>query len=123
MITLGIAGTTIGCHRLHDPAMPPTVKFNGVIGARATGNHRARAASARPVDKYLPTCCPGWTVPGQQDFAAGGANTGAGVGAVSGCSADDGAQRLRSTSPCRKTMVRLRTDVEDKAHRLPLSYF
>ncbi len=90
--------------------------FNGGSG-EATGNHKARVVAARgPWRQHLADLLSGMNVvPGRVTSRRGGANTGAGVGAIY-CSADDLGTSLRSTT-VQKTMVRLRTDVEDSRHR------
>lgn len=128
VITLGVVGTAIGVVVPRILGHATDLLFNGVIGRRLpAGISKAQAVSAARArgDNTFADLLSGMNVvPGQGiDFGAVARTLSLALVLylVSGVLIWSQARLLNVT--VQRTMVALRSDVEDKIHRLPLSYF
>lgn len=128
VITLGIAGTTIGVIVPRILGHATDLLFNGVIGRGLPGGitkaQAVASARARGDNTFADLLSGMNVVPGQGvDFAAVERTLALALALYLAAALMIWAQARLLNLTVQKTMVRLRTDVEDKVHRLPLSYF
>jgi ATP-binding cassette, subfamily B, fatty acid transporter len=128
VITLGITGTVIGVIVPRILGHATDLLFNGVIGRQLpAGISKAQAvAQARNRgDKAFADLLSGMNVvPGRGvDFAAVARTLAVALALYLVASLLIWAQARLLNVTLQRTMVALRSDVEDKVHRLPLSYF
>ncbi|OBI08394.1 ABC transporter ATP-binding protein [Mycobacterium sp. E2462] len=128
VIVLGLTGTAIGVVVPRILGHATDLLFDGVIGRRLpagiTKAQAVAAARARGEDTFADLVSAMNVVPGHGvDFGAVGRTlaVAAALYAVSALLIWAQARLLNVT--VQRTMVALRSDVEDKIHRLPLSYF
>ncbi len=128
MITLSITGTAIGVIVPRILGHATDLLFNGVIGRRLpSGITKAQAVAAARArgDKAFADLLSGMNVvPGKGvDFGAVGRTLALALALYLVASLLIWAQARLLNLTVQRTMVALRSDVEDKIHRLPLSYF
>ncbi|HEY3995216.1 MAG TPA: ABC transporter transmembrane domain-containing protein, partial [Mycobacterium sp.] len=128
VITLGIVGTAIGVIVPRILGHATDLLFNGVIGRRLpAGISKAQAVSAARArgDNTFADLLSGMNVvPGQGvDFGAVARTLTLALGLYLVSAVLIWAQARLLNVTVQRTMVALRSDVEDKVHRLPLSYF
>jgi ABC-type multidrug transport system fused ATPase/permease subunit len=128
VITLAVTGTAIGVVVPRILGHATDLLFNGVIGHRLpagiTKAQAVAAARARGDNTFADLLSGMNVVPGQGvDFAAVGRTLALALALYSVASLLIWAQARLLNVTVQRTMVALRADVEDKIHRLPLSYF
>ncbi|MCA2241077.1 ABC transporter ATP-binding protein [Mycobacterium sp. WUMAC-067] len=128
VITLGIAGTAIGVIVPRILGHATDLLFNGVIGRQLpAGISKAQAVSAargRGEDTFADLLSGMNVVPGHGvDFGAVARTLTLALALYLVASVLIWAQARLLNLTVQRTMVALRSDVEDKIHRLPLSYF
>ena len=128
VMTLGVAGTVIGVIVPRILGHATDLLFNGVIGQRLpTGITKAQAiAQARARgDKAFADLLSGMNVvPGRGvDFDAVGTTLALAMALYLVAALLIWGQARLLNVTVQRTMIALRSDVEDKVHRLPLSYF
>lgn len=128
VITLGIAGTVIGVIVPRILGHATDLLFNGVIGRQLpAGISKAQAVSvarARGENTFADLLSGMNVVPGQGvDLGAVARTLMAALALYLVSSMLIWAQARLLNLTVQRTMVALRSDVEDKIHRLPLSYF
>jgi ATP-binding cassette, subfamily B, fatty acid transporter len=128
VITVGTVGTAIGVIVPRILGHATDLLFNGVIGRRLpTGISKAQAISAARAhgdNTYADLLSGMNVVPGQGvDFAAVARTLALALGLYLVSAVLVWAQARLLNVTVQRTMVALRSDVEDKVHRLPLSYF
>ena len=128
VITVGIVGTAIGVIVPRILGHATDLLFNGAIGRRLpAGISKAQAMSAARArgDNTFADLLSGMNVvPGQGvDFGAVARTLALALGLYLVSALLIWAQARLLNVTVQRTMVALRSDVEDKVHRLPLSYF
>lgn len=128
VITLGIVGTAIGVIVPRILGHATDLLFNGVIGRRLpagiTTAQAVAAARARGDNTFADLLSGMNVVPGQGvDFGAVARTLALALGFYLVSAALIWSQARLLNVTVQRTMVALRSDVEDKVHRLPLSYF
>lgn len=128
VITLGLAGTVIGVIVPRILGHATDLLFNGVIGRQLpAGISKAQAVSAargRGENTFADLLSGMNVVPGHGvDFGAVARTLTLALALYLVSSALIWAQARLLNLTVQRTMVALRSDVEDKIHRLPLSYF
>ena len=128
VITVGIVGTAIGVIVPRILGHATDLLFNGAIGRRLpAGISKAQAVSAARArgDNTFADLLSGMNVvPGQGvDFGAVARTLALALGLYLVSAVLIWAQARLLNVTVQRTMVALRSDVEDKVHRLPLSYF
>lgn len=128
VITLGLAGTAIGVIVPRILGHATDVLFNGVIGRQLpVGLSKAQAVSAarsRGENTFADLLSGMNVTPGHGvDFGAVGRTLSLALVLYLVSSVLIWAQARLLNLTVQRTMVALRSDVEDKIHRLPLSYF
>jgi ATP-binding cassette, subfamily B, fatty acid transporter len=128
VITVGTVGTAIGVIVPRILGHATDLLFNGVIGRRLpTGISKAQAISAARAhgdNTYADLLSGMNVVPGQGvDFGAVARTLALALGLYLVSAVLIWAQARLLNVTVQRTMVALRSDVEDKVHRLPLSYF
>jgi ATP-binding cassette subfamily B protein len=128
VITLGIAGTVIGVVVPRILGHATDLLFNGVIGrqlpAGISKTQAVAAARARGDNTFADLLSGMNVVPGRGvDFGAVGRTLALALALYLVASLLIWAQARLLNVTVQRTMVALRSDVEDKIHRLPLSYF
>ncbi|HUH69276.1 MAG TPA: ABC transporter ATP-binding protein [Mycobacterium sp.] len=128
VITLGITGTAIGVIVPRILGHATDLLFNGVIGrglpAGITKAQAVAAARARGNNAFADLLSGTNVVPGRGvDFAAVSRTLTLALALYLVASLLIWAQARLLNVTVQRTMVALRSDVEDKIHRLPLSYF
>lgn len=128
VITLGVAGTAIGVVVPRILGHATDLLFNGVIGRQlpaGIGKAQAVAAARARGDNTFADLLSGMNVaPGQGvDFGAVARTLALGLALYLVAALLIWAQARLLNLTVQRTMVALRSDVEDKIHRLPLSYF
>jgi ATP-binding cassette, subfamily B, fatty acid transporter len=128
VITLGLTGTAIGVVVPRILGHATDLLFNGVIGRQLpAGITKARAvaaARARGDNAFADLLSGMNVVPGRGvDFGAVARTLALALGLYLVASLLIWAQARLLNLTVQRTMVALRSDVEDKIHRLPLSYF
>jgi ATP-binding cassette, subfamily B, fatty acid transporter len=128
VITLGITGTAIGVVVPRILGHATDLLFNGVIGrglpAGITKAQAVAQARARGDNAFADLLSGMNVVPGRGvDFAAVAQTLAAALALYLVASLLIWAQARLLNVTLQRTMVALRSDVEDKVHRLPLSYF
>ncbi|KUI33318.1 ABC transporter ATP-binding protein [Mycobacterium sp. GA-2829] len=128
VIGLGIAGIALGVIGPRILGHATDLLFNGVIGrglpAGLTKEQAVEAARARGDDAFADLLSGMAVVPGQGvDFGAVARTLALALGLYLVAALLVWIQARLLNVTVQRTMVRLRADVEDKVHRLPLSYF
>ncbi|MCV7091596.1 ABC transporter ATP-binding protein [Mycobacterium interjectum] len=128
VITLGVTGTVVGVVVPRILGHATDLLFNGVIGRRLpAGITKAQAVAAARArgDKAFADLLSGMNVvPGRGvDFGAVGRTLALALALYIIAALLIWAQARLLNLTVQRTMVALRRDVEDKIHRLPLSYF
>ena len=128
VMTLGIAGTVVGVIVPRILGHATDLLFNGVIGQRLpAGISKAQAiaeARARGDNAFADLLSGMNVVPGRGvDFAAVGETLALAMGLYLVAALLMWGQARLLNVTVQKTMIALRADVEDKVHRLPLSFF
>lgn len=128
VIGLGIAGIALGVIGPRILGHATDLLFNGVIGrglpAGLTKEQAVEAARARGDDSFADLLSGMAVVPGQGvDFGAVARTLALALGLYLVAALLVWIQARLLNVTVQRTMVRLRADVEDKVHRLPLSYF
>ena len=128
VITLGITGTAIGVVVPRILGHATDLLFNGVIGrqlpAGLTKAQAIAAARARGVDTFADLLSGMNVVPGQGvDFGAVMRTLALALAMYVVAALLIWAQARLLNVTVQRTITALRSDVEDKLHRLPLSYF
>src|SRR5271166_69699 len=128
VITLGIAGTAIGVIVPRILGHATDLLFNGVIGRRLpagiTKAQAVAAARARGDNAFADLLSGMKVVPGQGvDFAAVGRTLTLALILYLVAALMIWAQARLLNLTVQRTMISLRSDIENKLHRLPLSFF
>ncbi|OBK86840.1 ABC transporter ATP-binding protein [Mycobacterium sp. 1165178.9] len=128
VITLGITGTAIGVVVPRILGHATDLLFNGVIGrqlpAGITKAQAVAAARSRGANTFADLLSGMNVVPGHGvDFGAVARTLALALGLYLVAAVLIWAQARLLNVTVQRTMVALRSDVEDKIHRLPLSYF
>ncbi|OJZ63193.1 ABC transporter ATP-binding protein [Mycobacterium paraffinicum] len=128
VISLGITGTVIGVIVPRILGHATDLLFNGVIGRRlpagVTKAQAVAAARARGDNTFADLLSGMSVVPGRGvDFGAVARTLALALGLYVVSALLIWAQARLLNVTVQRTMVALRSDVEDKIHRLPLSYF
>nr|WP_308195025.1 ABC transporter ATP-binding protein [Mycolicibacterium sp. F2034L] len=128
VILLGVGGIAIGVIGPRILGHATDLLFNGVIGrqlpAGLTKEQAIEAARARGDSTFADLLSGMNVVPGQGvDFAAVARTLALALGLYLIAALLVWAQARLLNTTVQRTMVRLRADVQDKVHRLPLSYF
>ncbi|MBO0679686.1 ABC transporter ATP-binding protein [Mycolicibacterium sp. S2-37] len=128
VILLGVGGIAIGVVGPRILGHATDLLFNGVIGrqlpAGLTKEQAIEAARARGDTTFADLLSGMNVVPGQGvDFAAVARTLALALGLYLIAALLVWAQARLLNTTVQRTMVRLRADVQDKVHRLPLSYF